>query len=68
MSSDLLTVSEAAQWLKVSEAYLNKLRMYGGSPKFVRLGRSIRYRIKDLDTWVSTKVADADLEDAGGDE
>lgn len=52
MPSELLTVSEAARWAKVSESYLNKARLTGSGPRFVRLGRSIRYRPADLEAWV----------------
>ena len=57
--SELLTVSEAAQRLKVSESYLNKLRCKGGSPRYLRLGRSIRYRADDLDAWAERGAAES---------
>jgi excisionase family DNA binding protein len=55
--SDLLTVSDAAQRLKVSESFLNKLRSQGGSPKYLRIGRAVRYRAEDLDAWAETRSA-----------
>lgn len=51
MRSELLTVSEAARWAKVSESYLNKARLTGDGPRFIRLGRAIRYREADLEAW-----------------
>lgn len=57
MSSELFTVSEAARWAKVSESFLNKARLTGGGPKFVRLGRSIRYRLEDLESWAKAGAA-----------
>jgi predicted DNA-binding transcriptional regulator AlpA len=51
MSSELFTVSEAARWAKVSESYLNKARLTGEGPRFVRLGRAVRYRQEDLEAW-----------------
>jgi predicted DNA-binding transcriptional regulator AlpA len=59
MSTELLTVSEAARWAKVSESFLNKARLAGGenSPRFVRLGRAIRYRLADLEAWVDARAA-----------
>jgi len=53
MSSELLTVAEAARWAKVSESFLNKARITGGGPRFVRLGRAIRYRPEDLQAWAN---------------
>jgi Helix-turn-helix domain len=57
MPSELLTPKEAAGWLKLSEGWLEKARLTGGGPRFVRIGRSIRYRLGDLEAWVATKVA-----------
>jgi excisionase family DNA binding protein len=63
--SELLTVSEAAQRLKVSVSYLNKLRVFGGSARYLRLGRSIRYRPEDLDAWAQSKAANSTSEYTG---
>lgn len=62
MSDELLTVAEAARWAKVSESYLNKARLTGDGPRFVRLGRSIRYRQSDLEAWVQASAADSTSE------
>ena len=51
MPTELFTVSEAARWAKVSESFLNKARLTGDGPRFVRLGRAIRYRVADLEAW-----------------
>ena len=41
----LFTVMEAAEYLRVSKNYLDKLRVSGGGPVFVRLGRrKVLYR------------------------
>lgn len=49
-----LTPKEAAAYLRVSESYMNKLRVYGGGPKFLRFGkRKILYRKSDLDFWAA---------------
>jgi hypothetical protein len=48
----LLTPPEAAAYLRSSKSYLDKLRVYGGGPEFVRLGRrKILYRKSSLDNW-----------------
>jgi excisionase family DNA binding protein len=47
-----LTPREAADYLRVSKSYLDKLRVYGGGPKFLRFGkRKILYRKSDLSLW-----------------
>jgi predicted DNA-binding transcriptional regulator AlpA len=53
---DLLTVPESAAHLRVSKSYLDKLRVYGGGPSFLRLGaRKILYRRSDLDEWAASR-------------
>jgi len=48
----LLTTPEAAAYLRGSKSYLDKLRVYGGGPKFLRFGkRKVLYRKSDLDAW-----------------
>jgi excisionase family DNA binding protein len=54
--ANLLTVKEAAAHLRVSKSYLDKLRVYGGGPPFLRLGvRKIVYRRTDLDAWAAAR-------------
>ena len=49
----LKTTPEGAAHLRVSKSYLDKLRVYGGGPEFVRFGaRKILYRTSALDRWV----------------
>jgi excisionase family DNA binding protein len=52
----LLTQAEAAELLCLGERTLERLRLVGGGPKFVRLGRSIRYRLADVEAWVAARV------------
>ena len=54
---DLLTPLEAATYLRVSKSYLDKLRVYGGGPKFLRPGkRKILYRKSELDVWAADRT------------
>jgi predicted DNA-binding transcriptional regulator AlpA len=62
MSSELLTVSEAARWAHLSESALNKFRLTGTGPRFIRLGRAIRYRQADLEAWVEAGAANSTSE------
>lgn len=46
----------AADMLSVSRSYLKKLRVYGGGPRFSKLGnKAVRYRVGDLISWASSK-------------
>lgn len=56
----LLTVREAADFLRCSKSYLDKLRCAGGGPEFVRLGvRKILYRRVDLLNWAKLRRFDS---------
>ncbi|HZV10058.1 MAG TPA: helix-turn-helix domain-containing protein [Novosphingobium sp.] len=47
-----MKTSEAARYLGVSDSTLEKLRLSGNGPRYLRIaGRSIRYRAADLDAW-----------------
>jgi len=50
--SPLLTVTEAAHYLRCSASHLNKLRVTGGGPMFVKIGARVVYRRIDLDRYV----------------
>jgi excisionase family DNA binding protein len=54
--SFLLNTAEAAKYLHLAVPTLEKLRVYGGGPRFVRLGRAVRYRPADLDAWLESRV------------
>jgi Helix-turn-helix domain len=52
----LLTQREAALALRLSERTLERWRVQGIGPRFVRLHKSIRYRQQDLDAHVVARV------------
>jgi predicted DNA-binding transcriptional regulator AlpA len=45
----LLTVSGAAEFLQLSESWLNKARISGDGPRFIKMGRSVRYSLEALE-------------------
>ncbi len=52
----LLTPEETAEFLRCSVSSLNKWRVYGGGPRFVRVESRVRYRFRDLIAYVDTKT------------
>jgi len=52
----LLTQREAASLLHLSERTLERFRVSGTGPKFLRLGRSIRYRLTDIEAFIASRV------------
>ena len=56
---DLLTESEAAEFLTVVPRTLEKWRRHNCYRlPFVRVGRSIRYRRSALEAWLQSRTAD----------
>lgn len=54
--SPLMSESEAAAYLTLQPSTLRAWRYRGGGPRFVTLGRSVRYRVIDLDAWLAGRV------------
>ena len=48
----LLTEQEAASLLKVTVKAVQGWRYRGGGPRFVKVGRCVRYRLEDLQAFV----------------
>jgi hypothetical protein len=51
----LLTVSEAAGFLRLSHSWLAKARMRGDGPPYSKLGGSIRYLESTLVRWLKVR-------------
>lgn len=60
-----LGVDAAAHHIGLSVSTLNKLRVFGGGPVFLKLGRRVAYDVADLDAWLATKRRRS-TSDAGG--
>ena len=56
-ASAVMGTPEAASYLNLSSASLNKMRCMGGGPVFIRLGRKIGYQRADLDKWLAARRA-----------
>ncbi len=52
----LLTQREAATLLQLSERTLERWRVAGDGPKFVRLGRSIRYSPHEIEAHIASRT------------
>ncbi|MHC2457683.1 putative DNA-binding transcriptional regulator AlpA [Rhizobium leguminosarum] len=51
----MLRTEDAAAYTAVSASTLNKLRLTGGGPEYIKLGKSVVYDPADLDAWLSSK-------------
>jgi hypothetical protein len=50
-----LRVSDAAVHLGVGVGTLNKLRTYGGGPRYAKLGSTVIYDVEDLNSWAEAR-------------
>jgi len=57
MKQHLFTTGEAAQFLGISKAFLERDRWAGARIPFIKVGsRAVRYRISDLETYLDTQT------------
>lgn len=57
MHKHMLTTTEAAGYLGVSKAFLERDRWAGARIPFVRVGtRAVRYRLSDLEDYLASQV------------
>ena len=54
--NDLLTTEEAAAHVGVSPRTLERYRVTGAGPRFLKVGRKVLYRLADLDAWLESRV------------
>ena len=58
ISFGFLTTAEAAAMLKLRPSALEKWRLLGTGPKFLKLGkRAVRYRVSDVEHWIEIQQA-----------
>lgn len=66
MQQTLLTTREAAEYLGVSKAFLERDRWAGARIPFVKIGaRAVRYRTSDLEAYLDRQVRRS-TSDTGG--
>lgn len=57
MNIQLLTTSQAAHYLGVSKAFLERDRWAGARVPFIKVGsRAVRYRQADLDGYIESRI------------
>jgi predicted DNA-binding transcriptional regulator AlpA len=61
----LLRTPDAAKYLDLSASALEKYRVLGRGPAFVKLGRRVAYTIADLDAWIAASRRRSTAEGAG---
>jgi excisionase family DNA binding protein len=64
MTLDILTTPEAAAYTRMSKPTLERWRLTGDGPIYVKLGKAVRYRRADLDAWLASKLIHSTSEGA----
>ena len=59
-----LTTKDAAHMLGLHPDTLRRLRRIGGGPRFVRIGRAVRYRADDIEVWAATRTFTSTADEA----
>jgi hypothetical protein len=50
-----LSVQEAARYYNVSKGWLDKRRVTGDGPRYMKIGRRVLYDVRDLEEWALSK-------------
>lgn len=56
INNELVDSHRAARRLGLAEQTLRKMRIRGDGPQFLKLNRSVRYRVRDIDAWLDARV------------
>jgi predicted DNA-binding transcriptional regulator AlpA len=62
----LLNQREAAEFLRLSERTLERFRLTGDGPPFVKTGRRVAYRPEDLECWIEDRLCTSTSERRAG--
>jgi hypothetical protein len=53
---EYVDVAKAARFLGVSASFLNKLRVTGGGPPYVKIGSVVRYDVQTTREWAAART------------
>jgi hypothetical protein len=67
VSRKLLTVREAASYLRLAPVTLAKLRLTGGGPRFAKLGSRVFYDQAELDAFIDARMRRSTSDDGRAD-
>ncbi len=56
MNCSFMTTKEAAAFMGLRSNTLEIWRVRGTGPKFVKLGRAVRYRLPDIESYIESQL------------
>ena len=60
----LITETDLAKRLQVSKKLLQKMRYEGNGPRYVKIGRLVRYQVKDIEAYLNASTLTFTREEA----
>jgi predicted DNA-binding transcriptional regulator AlpA len=56
LNAEIFTTDEAAHYTRMAIPTLHRFRLTGEGPVFAKLGGCVRYRRRDLDAWINSRL------------
>lgn len=56
MLTEVMNTAEAASYVRLGKTTLERFRISGDGPAYIKLGGAVRYRKIDLDTWLGSRI------------
>ena len=54
--TEVMTTIEAAEYVGLKKPTMERFRFLGHGPAYCKLGGAVRYRKKDLDEWLDSRL------------
>ncbi len=61
---DIFKTNEAADYVRLGKPTLERYRITGDGPNYLKLGGAVRYRKADLDSWLESRLTRSTSEQA----
>lgn len=65
VNTDLMNTREAASYLRLGKPTIERFRITGEGPSYLKLGGAVRYRRCDLDAWLESRLVQSTSERGG---
>lgn len=59
MNCEVLNTREAAAYTRLGKHTLERFRLTGEGPRYAKLGGAVRYRLRDLDEWLESRLVNS---------
>ena len=56
IKTEVMTTVEAAEYVGLKKPTMERFRFLGQGPAYCKLGGAVRYRKKDLDEWLNSRL------------